>query len=206
VWETIAVAERRPPLRRLGLVMADATAGMIFAGIIFYFIVVTTGATLGVHHTTVETAQDAANALSPIAGPYAGIVFGIGLLASALLAVPILAGTCAYVMAGAFGWGGSLDAPVTGAPRFYTVLILSLLAASVIASLGTAPVRLLFISSLAGGLGTPITLVFLLAIARDRSVMGKHRIARWLAVGGWLTALVIIAACAIFLFQTVTEH
>lgn len=205
VWETIAVAEHHPPLRRLGLVQADAMIGMIFAGIVFFFIIVATGATLGVHHHAVETAQDAANALEPLAGRYASVIFGIGLLASALLAVPILAGTCAYVSAEAFGWRGNLDDQFAGAPRFYSMLILSLVTAVVITFLSVPPVRLLFFSSILGGFGTPITLVLLLLVARDREVMGDHRIAPWLATGGWITALVVVAACIVFLIQTIRQ-
>lgn len=205
VWETIAVAKHRPPLRRLGLVQADATLGMIFAGAIFFFIVIATGATLGVHHRSIETAQDAAKALEPLAGRYAAIVFGVGLFASALLAVPILAGTCAYVIAEAFGWRGTLDARFAGAPRFYVVLLLSLAAAAALTYLHVTPMRLLFLSSIAGGIGTPITLILLLLVARDRTVMGENPIARWLAIGGWLTAGIVILACAVYLWTTIAH-
>ena len=85
VWETIEEAEKRPPLHHLGLVQVDAGLGMLVAGVIFYFIVVCTGATLGAQHKVVQTAQDAAAALAPVAGPLAATVFGIGLLASAML-------------------------------------------------------------------------------------------------------------------------
>jgi len=67
----------------LGLVQVDAGIGMVLAGAIFWFIVIGTGATLGVHHQQIQTAQDAAKALAPLAGPFAAIIFGIGLLASA---------------------------------------------------------------------------------------------------------------------------
>ncbi|HEV2460780.1 MAG TPA: divalent metal cation transporter [Ktedonobacterales bacterium] len=110
VWETIEEGAEHPPLRRLGLVQVDAGLGMVIAGVIFWFIVIGTGATLGVHHKTVQTAQDAASALTPLAGHFASIIFGVGLLASAILALPVLAGTSAYVMAEAFGWRRSLDA------------------------------------------------------------------------------------------------
>lgn len=202
VWETISAAEHHQPLRRLGLVQADATLGMIFAGSIFFFIVVATGATLGVHHHSVETAQDAASALAPLAGKFASLVFGVGLLASALLAVPVLAGTCAYVIAESFGWRGNLDAKFAGAPRFYVVLVLSLAAGAALTYLPIAPIRLLFFASLAGGFGTPVTLILLLLVARDRAVMGDAPISPWLAAGGWLTAAIVIAAAAAFLVQT----
>jgi Mn2+/Fe2+ NRAMP family transporter len=202
VWETIEVAEERPPLRRIGLVQVDAGLGMVAAGAIFYFIVIGTGATLGVHHHQVQTAQDAAAALAPLAGPFASILFGVGLLASALLAIPVLAGTSAYVMAEAFGWRASLDARFSQARAFYVALLLSLAASVGITVLGVGPIQLLFFSSIAGGLGTPITLALLLLAARDPLVMGEHPINGLLALAGWLVTAVVTLACAIYLWQT----
>lgn len=205
VWETIEVAEERPPLRRLGLVRADAAIGMIFAGIIFWFIVITTGATLGVHHKDVQTAQDAAAALIPIAGPFAGIVFGIGLLASAALAVPVLAGTSAYVMTQAFGIRGDLNLPFARAPRFYYSLIATLVVSVVIAFIGVSPIKLLLYASIAGAFGTPITLMLLMLAARDKQVMGTHRIGRLPTAAGWTVTAIVVLACVVFLWQSMTS-
>lgn len=204
VWETIEMAEERPMLRRIGLVQVDAALGMVFAGVIFWFIVICTGATLGVHHHVVETAQDAAAALGPVAGPYASLVFGIGLLASAALAVPVLAGTSAYVAAEAFGWRASLDRTFARAPRFYVALLMSLAIATIIAYAGFGPIQLLFASSIAGGIGTPITLTLLLLIAGDANVMKKHRVRGPLLVAGWTVNAIVIAATAIYFYQTAT--
>ncbi len=106
VWQEIEYTEKRRPLSRLGLVQIEATIGAVGAGIIFWFIVIATGATLGVHHQHVETAAQAAAALAPAAGKFAGTLFGIGLLASALLAIPILLATSAYLVSEMFGWAG----------------------------------------------------------------------------------------------------
>jgi Mn2+/Fe2+ NRAMP family transporter len=204
VWETIEMAEERPMLRRIGLVQVDAALGMVFAGVIFWFIVICTGATLGAHHGVVETAQDAATALEPVAGRYASLLFGIGLLASAALAVPVLAGTCAYVAAEAFGWRASLDLTFARAPRFYHTLLMSFAIATIIAYAGFSPIRLLFASSIAGGIGTPITLTLLLLIAGDAKVMKKHRVRKPLLLAGWAVNALVIAATAIYFYQTAT--
>lgn len=202
VWETIEEESERPPLQRLGLVKADAGIGMIAAGAIFWFIVIGTGATLGVHHQQVATAQDAARALGPIAGPFASTIFGAGLLASAILAVPVLAGTAAYVSAEMFGWRRSLDASFHRAPRFYLALVGSLVAAVLLTLLGIGPIQLLFFSSIAGGLGTPVTLALMMLVARDRKIMQGLPIGRKLTIGGWIVTGVVSAACLIFLWQT----
>jgi Mn2+/Fe2+ NRAMP family transporter len=203
VWETIEEAEERPPLRRLGLVQVDAGVGMVLAGAVFWFIVIGTGATLGVHHQQVQTAEDAAKALAPLAGPFAAVVFGVGLLASAVLAIPVLAGTSAYVMAEAFGWKSSLNLRFTQAKPFYVTLVVCLALAVGLTLLGISPIQFLFWSSLAGGLGTPVTLALLMLVARNRGVMGKLRIGPRLAAGGWLVTAVVVLACAVFLVQTV---
>jgi Mn2+/Fe2+ NRAMP family transporter len=202
VWETIEEETERPPLRRLGLVKADATIGMLAAGALFWFIVIGTGATLGVYHANIQTAQDAAKALSPIAGPFASILFGVGLLASAILAVPVLAGTSAYVSAEMFGWRRSLDAKFSRAPRFYLALVGSLVAGALLTLLGIGPIQLLFISSIAGGLGTPITLALMMLVARDHAAMKGLPIRRTLAIAGWIVAVIVTCACLIFLWQT----
>jgi Mn2+/Fe2+ NRAMP family transporter len=202
VWETIAEAQEKPSLDHLGLVQVDAGLGMVMAGVIFWFIVVGTGATLGVHHKPVQTAQDAAAALAPLAGRFAPAIFGVGLLASAVLAVPVLAGTSAYVMAEAFGWRASLDERFAQAPAFYASLLLSLAVGVGVAYVGVSPIRLLFLSGIAGGLATPVTLAFMMRAARDRRIMGDHRIGGHLAAAGWLVTAVVTAASILYLWQT----
>jgi len=205
VWESIETSEERPPLRRLGLVQAEAATGIVLAGISFWFIVIATGATLGVHGHRVETAEDAATALAPVAGRYSSVVFGFGLLGSAMLAVPVLAGTSAYVMAEAFGWRRSLDRTFAQAPAFYGALVASLAAGTAIAYAGISPIGLLFWSGIAGGLATPLTLGFLVAVARDPKIMKTHRITGTLAAAGWAVTGVVVLAAVAFLYRTVTN-
>ena len=202
VWETVATSEKRQPVRRIGLVQAEAVVGIVFAGIVFWFIVVATGATLGIHHKSVETAQDAAVALVPFAGKYASFVFGFGLLASAMIAVPVLAGTSAYVMAEAFGWRRSLDASFARADRFYWTLIASLALGAVIALVGFSPMKLLFFSGIAGGIATPFTLGLMMLVGRSRRIMGEQRLGATLAFAGWCVTAVVSLAAIIYLVQT----
>jgi Mn2+/Fe2+ NRAMP family transporter len=201
VWQTIEMSEEKPPLSRLGLVQVDATLGTIIAGATFWFIVIATGATLGVHHKAVQTAQDAANALTPFAGRWAKLLFGTGLLASALIAIPVLGATSAYVVSEMFDWGGGIDKKFWHAKRFYVVLVAVLVAGAAVALAGIAPIKLLFISSIAGGLATPITLTMMMLVAGDRHIMKRKSLSRALLVSGWLVTGVVTSAAAIFLFQ-----
>jgi Mn2+/Fe2+ NRAMP family transporter len=203
VWETIELSEEKPKLRRLGLVQVDAALGIVVAGLTFWFILVATGATLGIHHKGVQTAQDAAQALAPIAGPFAQIVFAIGLLGSALIAIPVIAGTSAYVAAEMFGWRRSLDATFAHARAFYVTLSGCTLVAIAIGLAGVPPIKLLFFSGIAGGIATPLTMALMLLVGRNRKVMHDRRIAGWIAVAGWSVTAVVAGATGIYLVQTV---
>jgi Mn2+/Fe2+ NRAMP family transporter len=163
--------------------------------------VIATGATLGVHHKIVQTAQDAANALTPFAGHWARLLFGVGLLASALIAIPVLSATSAYVASEMFGWGGGIDQTFWGAKKFYVVLVAVLGIGSGVALAGIAPIKLLFISSIAGGLATPITLTMMMLIAGDHRIMKRKTLDPILLVSGWVVTGVVTTAAAIFLFQ-----
>jgi Mn2+/Fe2+ NRAMP family transporter len=204
VWETIELSEEKPPLRRLGLVQVDAALGIVVAGLTFWFILIATGATLGVHHVKVDTAQQAAQALAPIAGKYASLVFAIGLLGSALVAIPVIAGTSAYVAAEMFGWRRSLDASFNRARAFYLTLSGCVVASVLIGLAGVPPIKLLYMSGIAGGIATPLTMALMLLVARNHRIMHQARIPPWLATAGWCVALVVGAATVIYLFQTVT--
>ena len=204
VWQEIEIKEERPPLRRLGLVQVNATLGAIAAGITFWFIVIATGATLGVHGKQVQTAEEAAMALAPIAGRYAAMLFGIGLLGSALLALPVLLATTAYVTSEMFGWVGKLDAKFFEARRFYGIMLAVAVLGCAIAFAGIQPIRLLFFSSIAGGIATPVTLVFMLLAACDKGVMRDKPLKPWLRIAGWVTTGIVAVAAGIFLYQTFT--
>jgi Mn2+/Fe2+ NRAMP family transporter len=202
-WESIEVSERGTTPSEIRAMKADAAWGALAPGICFFFILVATAATLGKTHTPVQTAADAAAALAPLAGGWATALFAIGLLASAVIAVPVLAGTSAYVVTQTFGWSGSLDAPLGQARIFYGVLLGSLGISAAFAFAGFSPIGLLYWASVAGGLATPLTLCLLVAIAQNRAVMGENRIEGWLAYAGWAVTIIVSVSCAAFLLVTV---
>jgi Mn2+/Fe2+ NRAMP family transporter len=204
VWETIELSEEKPPLRRLGLVQVDAALGIVVAGLTFWFILVATGATLGTHHHPVQTAQEAAQALAPVAGKYASLVFAIGLLGSAFVAIPVIAGTSAYVAAEMFGWRRSLDAKFNRARPFYLTLSGCVLVAVLIGMAGVPPIKLLFFSGIAGGIATPLTMALMLLVGRNKNIMHRARIPAWLAAAGWCVTLIVTSATMIYLVQTLT--
>jgi len=194
LWESIEVAQTRRPLTRLGPLRVDAVLGVVAAGAGFLFVLIASGATLGLHHLPIETVADAARALTPFAGPAAGALFGIGLFGSALLTVPILAASTAYAVGHTFGNRASLDDAYAEAKPFYRIIVAALLVGAAASLLGLPPIRLLVWASIAGGLGTPITLVLMNCVARSRRAMGESRIGLPLSIAGWAVAAIIVLA------------
>jgi Mn2+/Fe2+ NRAMP family transporter len=113
-------------------------------------------------------------------------LFGIGLLASALIAIPVLAETSAYVVSEMFGWVSGIDKKLWEAIRFYTTLIATLLVGSAIGLAGISPIRLLFFGSIVGGLATPITLALMMLIAAEHTAMAQKPVNSKLLISGGL--------------------
>jgi Mn2+/Fe2+ NRAMP family transporter len=201
VWESIGVAEQGTGRTSLRSFERDAAVGMLLIGVIFLAILVTSAATLGRGTVSVATAADMANALRPLAGEWAGDVFGLALLASAILAVPILASVNAYVAAHTFGWRGSLDAEVGTARAFYGVIVVSLVVAAGVALAPISTIGLLYESSIAGGIATPLSLAFLMLVAGNRTLMGAQRMSWVRALCGWSITATVAVVVAVYLIS-----
>lgn len=203
VWQTIEVAEERPSRRLLRYRHAEAVAAMFITTAIMWFILVATGATLGTHHEQINTAEQAARALTPIAGPYARDVFGAGLLASALVALPVLMATTGHVIAVQLGAPRGLSTPVAHAPVYYATASVSTAIAVLASMVGVSAIRVLFVASIIGGLATPIGLVALVVTGSDTRIMGGDAVRGSLRVVGWIVTGVIIAISIVYLVQQV---
>jgi Mn2+/Fe2+ NRAMP family transporter len=188
VWQTIEESEEGRHSQQLGAARLGAALGIGLTVAVFWFILVGTGATLGQHHVHIQTADQAAQALQPLAGSAAPYVFGVGLLASAVVALPVLMATTAYVVGDSFDWRTGLSERITKAWRFYAVLGASIALGAVISLVGISPIQILFVASIAGGVGTPVSLVFLLCVAGDERIMAGRPVSRWLLISGWVVA------------------
>ncbi|MFU8874235.1 NRAMP family divalent metal transporter [Micromonospora sp. SL4-19] len=201
VWQTVEQVEEPGSRERLKLREFDALVGACLAVVIFWSILIASGATLGARHEHVETAEQAAEALRPLAGPLAGALFSLGLLASAIVAVPVIMATGGYVTASAFGWPRGLSRTPRQAPRFYAVVVAQTVAGVALAATGIGPIRLLFLASLIAGVATPLGLVLLALAAGNPALVGPTPIHLSLRVAGWVIAVVVAAVSAIFLAQ-----
>jgi NRAMP (natural resistance-associated macrophage protein)-like metal ion transporter len=180
----------------------DVVTGMFFSNVIMYFIILTTAATLHAHgKTTIATAQDAAEALRPLAGKGAYWLFSLGLIGAGMLGVPVLAGSSAYAVAEAAMWRGSLaDRPRLGR-KFYAVIGAGLLLGMVLVYAGFNAVSMLFWSAVLNGVLAPPLIVIVLLLTSNKNVMGARLNPRWLSVLGWITVAVMTAA-SVAMFAT----
>jgi Mn2+/Fe2+ NRAMP family transporter len=205
VWEVQQEAAEARPSSRMNQARLEAALGMLVAVATFWFILVASGATLGVHHRTPATAQEAAAALQPLAGPLASHLFALGLLSSSLIAVPVLADSSAYLLGEECRWRQGPGLGPRQAPAFHAATLLAILVGAAVALLGLPPIQLLYWASIAGGLGAPVGLVLLLLVAGDRRAMGRGRVGHSLLAVGWTTAVLITAASVLFLSQQVSR-
>jgi len=173
----------------------DVFTGMLFSNFVMYFIILTTAATLHAHgHTQIDTARDAAEALRPLAGNAAYWLFTLGLIGTGLLGVPVLAGSCAYAIAEAMAWHGSLDSKPRIAAKFYTVLAVSMALGLGLVYARVPAVKMLFWSAVANGVLAPPLIVLIVLLTADSKVMGDRVNPAWLRIFGWLAAIVMTAA------------
>jgi len=176
----------------------DVGIGMLFSNLVMYFIILTTAATLHRAHVGgIETTRQAAEALRPLAGDGAYLLFTIGILGTGFLAIPILMGSASFAVAELYRWRAGLDHPFGRAPRFYLVMVLSLVGALVLDLLHLSPIRMLFWSAVLNGILAPPLMVLVMLVGNNREIMGKDVNGFWLNTLGWTaTALMTLAAGA----------
>jgi len=173
----------------------DVVTGMFFSNLIMYFIILTTAATLHAHgKTTITTAQDAAEALRPLAGDGAYWLFSLGLLGAGMLGVPVLAGSSAYAIAEAAKWRASLADRPRRSRNFYGVIAAGLALGFALVYAGYNAVSMLFWSAVLNGVLAPPLIVIVLLLTNNRKVMGARTNPRLLSVLGWITVAVMTAA------------
>ena len=173
----------------------DVVIGMFASNAIMYFIIMTTAATLHAHgKTDIGTAQEAAEALRPLAGAGAYWLFTLGLIGTGMLAVPVLAGSCAYAIAEAAAWRGSLNQRPARAQKFYAVLTAATTLGIGLNYAGLNAIKLLFTTAVINGVLAPPLILVVLLLTNDRTVMGDAVNSRTVSTLGWLTFVVMVVA------------
>ncbi|MDX6447096.1 MAG: hypothetical protein QOH71_4170 [Blastocatellia bacterium] len=188
--------------KEMKIAKIDVNAGMIFASVVFYFVILASAATLHVAgKTDIQTATEAAEALKPLSSGLATYLFAFGLIGSGFLAVPVLTGASAYAIGEAFGWKCGLDEKLHTAPRFYAVIIASTLVGMLINFLKIAPVTALFWTAVINGVLAPPLLIMIMLVSNNPKIMGQRVNGKLTNFIGWTTAAVMSAA-ALGMFLT----
>jgi NRAMP (natural resistance-associated macrophage protein)-like metal ion transporter len=173
----------------------DTVIGMFFSNLVMFFVILTAATTLASNGiTNIETASQAAEALRPLAGDFAFVLFALGILGTGMLAVPVLAGSAAYAVSEAMSWHGGLSKKLKEAPGFYGIIILSTLVGLLVNYMGIPPFKMLYYTAILNGIAAPVLIVMILAISNNKRIMGKHVNGAASNIVGWLLAAVMILA------------
>jgi len=174
----------------------DVDFGMTFSGLVMYFIILTTGTVLfkgGIHQ--IDTVEQAATALKPLAGNLAYLLFAIGIIGTGLISIPVLSGSLSYIFTETFGWEQGLDKKFHEAKGFYVIIAISLLLGLSLNYIGISPIQSLIYTAVLYGLTSPVLIAMILHISNNKKIMGQH-VNGWLANVMGFTALIIMTAAA----------
>jgi len=198
-----SVAEKGVSPRDFPVTRADVYIGSLFANIIAILIIVATGATLFVKGIQIDTAADAARALEPLAGPFAKVLFGVGLLGASLLAAGVLPLATAYGLSEAFGFEKGVNRGWRDAPVFLSIFTgLIVLGAAIALIPGLPLVQVLLVTQLINGLALPFVLISVLRLVNNRELMGEHRNGRAYNVVAVVTTVVVSLLSVALLVNT----
>jgi NRAMP (natural resistance-associated macrophage protein)-like metal ion transporter len=202
-WQaTMEVEERKKSKKLLVLnkrimreMKADVDFGMLFSNLVMFFIILTTGTVLfngGIHQ--IDTVEQAAQALKPLAGNFAYLLFAVGVIGTGFLAIPVLSGSLSYIITETFGWQQGLDKKFYEAKAFYIVIAISLISGLLMNEIGISPVKALIYSAILYGLTAPVLIAIILHIANNKKVMGKYTNGRLSNILGFATLILMTAA------------
>jgi NRAMP (natural resistance-associated macrophage protein)-like metal ion transporter len=180
----------------------DVISGMFVSNLVMFFIVATCAAVLYAHGVTnIQTAEDAALALKPLAGNQAFLLFGIGIVGTGLLAVPVLAGSAAYTVSESFLWKQGLYRKLKNARAFYGVIIFSMLIGFCLNFVGFNSIKMLIYSAVLNGLVAPIILVPIVQMTGNKKIMGERTSHPIIAVLGWVIVGIMILSGIVTIYS-----
>lgn len=180
---------------------ADVDFGMLFSNLVMFFIILTTGTVLfngGIHQ--IDTVEQAAEALKPLAGDFAYLLFAVGIIGTGLLAIPVLSGSLSYIITETFGWEQGLDKKFHEAKAFYIVMATSLILGLLMNELGISPVKALIYSAILYGLTAPVLIAIILHIANNKKVMGEYTNGKLSNILGFATLILMTVAAVLLLY------
>jgi Mn2+/Fe2+ NRAMP family transporter len=186
----------------------DIGAGMFFSNLVMYFIILTTASVLFSHGIThIDTVEQAAKALEPIAGKMCYLLFASGVIGTGLLAIPVFCSCLAYIVSDAFGFKGGLNKKFHQAKIFYTTILLALIIGLAINALGISPITVLIYTAVLYGVSAPPILILIFLIANNKKIMGDNRNSLLSNILVLITILLMsVAAILLLYFQFSGVH
>ena len=179
----------------------DVDFGMSFSGLVMFFIILTTGTVLfkgGVHQ--IDTVEQAAMALKPLAGNLAYLLFAIGVIGTGLIAIPVLCGSLSYIFAETFGWEQGLDKKFHEAKAFYVIIAISLILGLSLNYIGISPIKALIYTAILYGLTAPVLIAIILHISNNKKIMGEHVNSKGANILGFAALIIMTAAAAALVY------
>ncbi len=186
----------------IGNINTDVNFGMTVSGLVMYFIILTTGTVLfnsGIHQ--IDTVEQAAMALKPLAGNMAYLLFAIGVIGTGLIAIPVLSGSISYIVTETFGWEQGLNKKFHEAKAFYTIIAFSLILGLSLNYVGITPMQSLIYTAILYGLTAPVLIAIILHISNNKSIMGENVNSKKENILG-TAALLIMTVAAVALIYT----
>jgi NRAMP (natural resistance-associated macrophage protein)-like metal ion transporter len=179
----------------------DVDFGMSFSGLVMFFIILTTGTVLfkgGIHQ--IDTVEQAALALKPLAGNLAYLLFAIGVIGTGLIAIPVLSGSLSYIVTETFGWEQGLDKKFHEAKAFYVIIAISLILGLSLNYVGISPIKALIYTAILYGLTAPILIAIILHISNNKKIMGNNVNGRALNILGFAALIIMSLAAVVLLY------
>lgn len=179
----------------------DVDFGMTFSGLVMYFIILTTGTVLfkgGIHQ--IDTVEQAAKALKPLAGDMAYLLFAIGVIGTGLIAIPVLSGSLSYIFTETFGWEQGLDKKFHEAKGFYIIIGISLLLGLSLNYIGISPIQSLIYTAILYGLTAPVLIAIILHISNNKKIMGENVNSRMTNILGFIALTIMTIASGLLLY------
>jgi NRAMP (natural resistance-associated macrophage protein)-like metal ion transporter len=199
--QPLIAAPKQAP-RQMARIQIDTLVGMGLSNIIALFIMLTTAATLNAHGLKdIQTSSQAAEALQPIAGEFAFVIFALGIIGTGLLALPVLAGSAAYAVGEALHWRVGLSQRPDRAKAFYGTIAAATLVGAALNFSPLDPIKALFWSAVINGVAAVPIMVMIMIMGSRTAVMHQFTLSPWLKIFGWL-ATAAMAAAAIGMFAT----
>jgi NRAMP (natural resistance-associated macrophage protein)-like metal ion transporter len=184
----------------------DVDFGMLFSNIVMFFIILTTGSILfngGIRQ--IDTVEQAAQALKPLAGNLTYLLFAVGVIGTGLLAIPVLSGSLSYIITETFGWSEGLNKKFNKAKAFYIIIAISLILGLSLNYIGISPIKALIYSAILYGLTAPVLIAIILHISNNEKIMGKFTNGRTSNIFGVAALILMTLASVVLVYMQVTE-